>query len=91
MSTVSSRQLKGLNVISYVEQLKKPRACSQCVIKIHSYYLFFKRCYLFIFREMGGEGALEREKHRCEKHRLVASHMHQTRNPGMVPDWVLDQ
>ena len=27
--------------------------------------LFFKRFYLFIFRERGGEG----EKHQCEKHR----------------------
>ena len=48
---------------------------------------FFKRFYLFIFRERGREGEREGEKHQ----RVVASHVVPTGdlacNPGMCPDW----
>ena len=46
---------------------------------------FFKRFYLFIFRERGREGEKEGEKHQC----VVASHVPPTgdlaHNPGMCP------
>ena len=46
---------------------------------------------LFIFREMGREGEREGEKHQC----VVASHEPPTgdlaQNPGMYPDWELNQ
>ena len=48
---------------------------------------FFKRFYLFSFREWGKEGEREGEKHQC----VVASHAPPTgdlaHNPGMCPDW----
>ena len=47
--------------------------------------LFFKRFYLFIFREKGREGKREGEKHQC----VVASYMPPTgdlaHNPGLCP------
>ena len=47
--------------------------------------LFFKRCYLFIFRERGMEGEREGEKQQC----VVASCKSPTgdlaQNPGMCP------
>ena len=50
-------------------------------------YLFFKRFYLFIFRERAREGEGEGEG---EKHQSVASRMPQTgdlaHNSGMCPD-----
>ena len=62
--------------------------------KIHYIWLgslnFFKRFYLFIFRERGREGDREGEKHQC----VVATHMAPTGdlacNPGMCPDWKLN-
>ena len=42
------------------------------------YFLFFKRFYLFIFRERGREGEREEEKHRCV--RLIGCLMH-------TPSW----
>ena len=54
-------------------------------------WIFFKRFYLFIFRQRGREGGREGEKHQC----LFASCMPPTgaltRNPGMCPDWELNQ
>ena len=51
----------------------------------------FKRCYLFIFRERGREGERKGEKHQC----VVASHVLPSGdlacNPGMCPDWELNQ
>ena len=56
--------------------------------KIHN--RFFKRFYLFIFRERGREER-KGKKHQC----VVASHAPQTgdlaRNPGMCPHWELNQ
>ena len=53
-------------------------------------YLFI-RFYLFIFRERGKEGERNGEKHQC----VVASHTSSTGdlacNPGMCPDWGLNQ
>ena len=53
-----------------------------------TFYLFFKRFYLFTFRENGREGGREGEKH---QQRVVASHVPPTedlaRNPGMCSDW----
>ena len=50
-------------------------------------YTYFKRFYLFIFRERGREGEREGEKHQC----VVASWAPPTGalacNPGMCPDW----
>ena len=52
--------------------------------------LFLKTFYLFIFREEK-EGDREREKHQC----VVASRApptgELTHNPGMCPDWELNQ
>ena len=46
---------------------------------------------LFLFRERGREGEREGEKHQC----VVASHMAPTGdlgcNPGLCPDWELNQ
>ena len=54
-------------------------------------YTFFKRFYLFIFRESGKEEEREEEKHQC----VVASCEPPTRdlacNPGMCPDWESNQ
>ena len=48
---------------------------------------FFKKNYLFIFRERGREEEREGEKHQC----VVASHVAPTQdlahNPGVCPDW----
>ena len=48
---------------------------------------FFKRLYLFIFREKGMEEERDGEKPQC----VVASHAPPTgdlaHNPGMCPDW----
>ena len=47
--------------------------------------------YLLIFRQRGREGEREGEKHQC----VVASHVPTTGepalNPGMCPDWELNQ
>ena len=49
--------------------------------------VFFKKIYLFFFRERGREGEREGEKHQC----VVVSHAPPigdlARNPGMCPDW----
>ena len=49
--------------------------------------IFFKRFYLFIFRERGKEGEIEGQKYQC----VVASPVPLTgdlaRKPGMCPDW----
>ena len=42
---------------------------------------FFKRFYLFIFREKGREGEREGEKHQC----VVASQVPPTGEPGLQP------
>ena len=51
----------------------------------------FKRSYLFVFIERGKEGEREGEKHPC----VVASHTPTiwdlACNPGMRPDWELNQ
>ena len=51
----------------------------------------FKKNYLFIFRERGTDGEREGKKHQC----VVASHVAPTGdlgyNPGMCPDWELNQ
>ena len=56
---------------------------------LHS--IFFKRFYLFIFRERRREGERKGEKHQC----VVASHTPPTgdlaRNPGACPDWESNQ
>ena len=52
---------------------------------------FFKRFYLFIFREGGKEGERKGEKHQC----VVASCTQLTEalvpNPGISPDWESNQ
>ena len=57
---------------------------------ICDYAFFFKRFYLFIFRERGKEGKREGEKYQC----VVASHVPPTEdlahNPGMCSDWELN-
>ena len=54
-------------------------------------FFFFKRFYLFIFRERRREGEREGEKHQC----VVASHEAPTgdlpHNPVMCSDWELNQ
>ena len=53
--------------------------------------VFFKRFYVFIFRQRGRKGEREGEKHQC----VVASHTPPTGDlagsPGMCPDWELNQ
>ena len=66
--------------------------CSNIFLKKYiMYFSFFKRIYLFIFRERGKQGESEGEKHQC----VVAFHMPPTRdlacNPGMCPDWELNR
>ena len=57
------------------------------ILFIESQHVFFKRFYLFIFREKGRQGDREGKKHQC----VVASHVSPTGdlacNPGMCPDW----
>ena len=57
---------------------------------IFKFILFFKRFYLFIFRQRGREGEREGEKHQC----VIASRATPTgdlaHNPGMLPDWELN-
>ena len=54
-------------------------------------FSLLKVLFVFIFRERGREGEREGEKHQC----VVASCMPPTgdlaRNPGMCPDWELNQ
>ena len=54
------------------------------------FYIFKNRFYLFIYMQ-GREGEREGEKHQC----VVASHTPPTgdlaHNPGMGPDWELNQ
>ena len=58
---------------------------------LSSFLSFFKRFYLFIFREKGRKVEREGEKHQC----VVASHMlpagNLAHNPGMCPDWESNQ
>ena len=59
-------------------------------VRIYSFpFIFFS--LLFIFREKGREGEREERKHQC----VVASHVALTGdlvcNPGMCPDWELNQ
>ena len=55
------------------------------------FYLLFLTFYVLIFRQWGREGEKEGERHQ----RVVASHMYPTgdlaHNPGMCPDWELNQ
>ena len=52
---------------------------------------FFKRFYLFLFRDRGREGGREGEKHQC----VIASHLSPTEDlagsQGMCPDWELNR
>ena len=52
---------------------------------------FFKKYFIYFFRERGREGEREGEKHRC----VVASHAPPTQdltgNPGMCPAWESNQ
>ena len=54
-------------------------------------FVFFLRFYLFVFRERGGEGEREREKHQC----VVGSLTPSTGGPGLqprhVPCWESNQ
>ena len=51
------------------------------------YLYLFKKDFIYLFLERGGEGEREGEKHQC----VVASHMFPTgdlaHNPSMCPDW----
>ena len=64
-----------------------------CVLSIYllsTSQSFFKRFYLFIFREREREKEREGEKHQC----VVASYMPLlglAHNLGMCPDWELNQ
>ena len=51
----------------------------------------FKRFYLFIFRERGRDGEREGEKHQCVVTSRVPSTGDLAHNPGMCPDWELNQ
>ena len=66
--------------------LTLPYLLDYCSFILSCNYNFFKRFYLFIFRQKGREGEREGEKHQC----VVASHVAPTRdlarNPGTCPD-----
>ena len=51
----------------------------------------FKRFYLFIFRQRGGEGDREGEKHECVVASGVTATGDLTCNPGMCPGWESNQ
>ena len=78
-----------LTIIARKQNLNGLRKCSKkwhfCTLVYFYYLLFFKRFYLFIFRETRRE-----EEREGEKHWSVASYMHPRRdatcNPGMCPD-----
>ena len=79
-----------------LEVLTKEASCNRCyAVKeilghLQNFFYFFKRFYLFIFRQRGREGEREGEKYQC----VVVSHMlltgDLTCNPGMCPDWELN-
>ena len=52
---------------------------------------FFKRLYLFIFRERGRKGEREGEKHQCVTASCATPTGDLACNPGMCPDWELNQ
>ena len=53
--------------------------------------VFFKRFYLFIFRQRGWQGEREGETHQCVVASSVPSTWDLTHNPGMCPDWESNQ
>ena len=57
-----------------------------CSSKLNLLYYFLTMC-VFIFRGKGKEGEREQEPHQC----VVTSHAPPTGNPGMCPDWDLNQ
>ena len=66
--------------------------------ELEKYYPFFKRLYLFIFRERGREGEREREMwmHPCVRETAVSCLLHTPQrdlacHPGMCPDWELNR
>ena len=68
-----------------------PTACINSNTAGVRYDFIFKDFILFIFRQRGREGEREGEEHQC----VVASHVPPTGdlacNPGMCPDWELNQ
>ena len=52
--------------------------------------VFFKRFYLFIFREVEREGERKGEKHQCVVASCVPPTRDWSRNPGLCPDWELN-
>ena len=50
-------------------------------------FLFFKRFYLFIFREKGREGEKEGEKHQCVIVSQALPTGYLAHNLGMDPNW----
>ena len=53
--------------------------------------LFFKRLYLFIFRERGREEEREEEKHQCVVASQAPGTGHLAHNPGTCPAWELNR
>ena len=53
--------------------------------------MFFKRFYPFIFTEREREGEREGEKHQCEVASCMPLLGDLACNPGMCPDWELNQ
>ena len=53
--------------------------------------MFFKRFYLFIFRQKGRVGEREGEKHQCVVISRVPPAGDLAHNPGMCPDWESNQ
>ena len=53
-------------------------------------YKFFRRHFIYFFRQRGRKGRREGQKHQC----VVASHVPPTGdlacNPGLCPDWELN-
>ena len=69
---------------------EEQRILRQC--ETGTLFLFsFKDFIYFIFRERGREGEREGEKHQCVVASHVASPGDLACNPGMCPDWELNQ
>ena len=64
-----------------------PPSSSQATTGLLSFFLFFLKKILFIFRERGREREREGEKHQCVAASRTPSTGDSAHNPGMSPDW----
>ena len=65
--------------------------CLLCIASLLLNKLIMQIFYLFVFRERGREGEREGEEHLCVVASCTRPAGDQARNPGMCPDWELNQ